>query len=248
MARKCQIGSHEGGSSPSLPCYSWSLRDKAFDAQEDNPLLVTASSSSDSFNGTYQWLIARAAGCTRVTDLWKLPSFHFVNSYDYLIVKTAKYNHARDAANRQTGVRALQFFEDGHIKSWLPTVKGSNTFVKAEVLASMKMEKYAVQRNCSWQWHPWSSPSCMHVPSRVSCDTLNIFLLPNISMIPLLSINVLSPIQLFFFSSCRKAKEVQARPCSIGIVLVIKATENHTLPTKASINLRRTTFVLFRRF
>ena len=73
-------------------------------------------------------------------DLRKLPPFDFVKLYDYLVLKTAKYDHNTIYHSGYNKLKAYQFFKEGHIKSLHLSVKGNTTFVKGEVLPSVKQD------------------------------------------------------------------------------------------------------------
>ena len=67
----------------------------AVSEQENVPLLVETASKKNASDITYESLVAETVDCVVWdTDLRGLPPFHFVQLYDYLVVKTAKYDHA----------------------------------------------------------------------------------------------------------------------------------------------------------
>lgn len=92
---------------------------------------------------TYEVIIREANNCVWSKDLRELPAFTFVQLYDYLVKKTSKYNNL-DVSNSAgyKKLKAFNFFKEGHIKDLQLCQKDNNVYVKAEVLASMKSEKY----------------------------------------------------------------------------------------------------------
>lgn len=78
---------------------------------------------------------------TWTKDLQTLPEFHFVELYDYLVKKTAKYDHESVRTSGYKKLKAFQFFKEGHIKDQQVSSVGGLKYVKAEVLASMKQAK-----------------------------------------------------------------------------------------------------------
>lgn len=119
--------------------------------QENAPLLLVASgcSAKTAQDITYESLVAEAADCVWETDLRGLPPFNFVQLYDYLVIKTAKYDHASIRTSGYKKLKAFQFFKGGHIRKTHIGAKGGITFVKGEVLASMKQQKYKVMISMS---------------------------------------------------------------------------------------------------
>lgn len=114
-------------------------------SQEDNiPMIAALCSRKNIGDTTYESLVAAAVACTWVTDLRGLPPFNFVQLYDYLVLKTAKYDHAAIRTAGYKKLKAFQFFKEGHIKNMHIGVTGGVTYVKGEVLASMKQQKYKV--------------------------------------------------------------------------------------------------------
>lgn len=110
---------------------------------------VVLSSTSSTKNVhedlTYKRLEAETTSCSWSLDLRKLPPFNFIQLYDYLVLKTQKYNHASIRTSGYKKLKAFQFFKEGHIKK-LCVSDSSNgpIYVKGEVLASMKQIKYKV--------------------------------------------------------------------------------------------------------
>lgn len=91
---------------------------------------------------TYEVIIREANGLIWKKDLRELPSVSFVQLYDYLVTKTSKYSQLDICTGGYKKLRAFQFFKEGHIKDLQLCSNENFTIVKAEVLASMKAEKY----------------------------------------------------------------------------------------------------------
>ena len=113
--------------------------------QKNAPLLLVASScSTKNADITYESLLAEAADCIWATDLPGLPPFNFVQfvRLSCTVIKTAKYDHASIRTSGYKKLKAFKLFKEGHIRKTHIGAKGGLTFVKGEVLASMKQKKY----------------------------------------------------------------------------------------------------------
>lgn len=75
-------------------------------------------------------------------DLRTIPEFDFVELYDYLVRRTMKYDHESIRTLGYKKLKAFQFFKEGHIKDLQVCSVGRLSYLKAEVLASMKQIKY----------------------------------------------------------------------------------------------------------
>ena len=112
--------------------------------------MVETACKKNAIDITYVSLIAETVDCVVWdTDLRGLPPFHFVQLYDYLVVKTAKYDHASIRSSGYKKLKAFQFFKEGHIRKTHIGANDGITYVKAEVLASMKQKKYKVMVSMS---------------------------------------------------------------------------------------------------
>ena len=72
------------------------------------------------------------------------PLFTCIQLYDYLVIKTFKYDHLAMKSTGYKKMKASQFFSEDHIKSLEVASKDGLTFLKAAVLASMKSQRYNV--------------------------------------------------------------------------------------------------------
>ena len=88
--------------------------------------------------------MAEAVDCVWATDLRGLPPFNFVQLYDQLVIKTAKYDYASIRSSGYKKLKAFQFFEEGQIRRTHISAKGGVTYVKGEVLVSIKPGFYIV--------------------------------------------------------------------------------------------------------
>jgi hypothetical protein len=109
---------------------------------DEQPLVTAVSNRRQSEDVTYEKLVSVAAGCVWEKDLRSLPSLNFVQLYDYLVLKTAKYDHSSIQTSGYKKLKAYQFFKEGHIKEMLVGSSGGISYVKSDVLASMKQVKY----------------------------------------------------------------------------------------------------------
>ena len=92
---------------------------------------------------TYEKIIKETNSSTWTKDLRTLPEFHFIELYDYLVVKTQKYDHESVRTSGYKKLKAFQFFKEGHIKDLQVCSVGGTKYAKAEILASMKQGKYS---------------------------------------------------------------------------------------------------------
>ena len=123
-----------------LRCYVLVERSKANSTVE-----ATADARPEplqSTDTTYEVVIKEATGCVWKKDLRELPSFTFVQLYDYLVKKTSKYDSLDASKTGYKKLKAFQFFKEGHIKDLQLCHKDNRVYVKAEVLASMRSIKY----------------------------------------------------------------------------------------------------------
>jgi len=135
-----------------LRCYVLTERRRTTTSQTtstttDATTTETTNETAKNFDITYEVLIKEANGCIWNKDLRKLPSFTFVQLYDYLVKKTSKYQLEAIDTTAATGykkLKAFQFYKEGHIKDIQLCEKNGFIYVKAEVLASMKSVKYKV--------------------------------------------------------------------------------------------------------
>ena len=88
--------------------------------------------------------MAEPVDCVWATDLRGLPPFNFVQLYGYLVIKTAKYDHSSIRTSGDKKLKAFQFFKEGQIRRTHVSAKGGITYVKGEVLVSMKQQKFKV--------------------------------------------------------------------------------------------------------
>ena len=88
--------------------------------------------------------MAEAVVCVWATNLRGLPPFNFVQLYDYLVIETAKYDHASIRTSGYKKLKAFQFFKEGQISRTHVSAKGGITYFKGEVLVSMKQQKFKV--------------------------------------------------------------------------------------------------------
>ena len=78
------------------------------------------------------------------TDLRQLPEMNFIQLYDYLVVSTRKYRHIVLKGTHYKKLKSYQFFFEGNVKKLESKVFDNKTYVKANVLPSMKKTPYRV--------------------------------------------------------------------------------------------------------
>ena len=76
------------------------------------------------------------------SDLRNLPKMNFIQLYDYLVVSTRKYRHIVLKGTHYKKLKSYQFFFEGNVKKLESKVFENKTYVKANVLPSMKKTPY----------------------------------------------------------------------------------------------------------
>lgn len=130
-----------------LRCCVLQGRESSASSQESNSFAdcLTTSTKNDHPDVTYESLEAESTVRSWTTDLRQLPPFNIIQLYDYLVLKTEKYEHECLKSSGYKKLKAYQFFKEGHIKSLSVSCSSSGpTYLKGEVLASMKQVKYKV--------------------------------------------------------------------------------------------------------
>lgn len=130
-----------------LRCEVLAKRKELKDSQtEDSP--VSSSTSQDINNSsvreiTYKVIATESELCEWSTDLRHLPSLSFVQLYDYLVVDTLQYDHEQfKKSGGFKKLKSFKFFKDGHLKNMTCGTLGERTYVKCQVLASMRKQRY----------------------------------------------------------------------------------------------------------
>lgn len=126
-----------------LRCHVVLSREKSSSPTQATLPVNEQENQTDNVDQTYEIIIRGATGCTWSKDLRGLPALTFVQLYDYLVNKTLKYKSADVTSCEYKKLKAFQFFKEGHIKDMQVCQKDGKVFVKAEVLASMKSQKYS---------------------------------------------------------------------------------------------------------
>lgn len=78
------------------------------------------------------------------TDLRNLPKMNFVQLYDYLVVSTRKYRHIVLKGTNYKKLKSYQFFFEGNVKKLKCKGHDNKSYVRANVLPSMKKSAYRV--------------------------------------------------------------------------------------------------------
>lgn len=110
--------------------------------EHEKPLINVVSNVKSNEGLTYDQLLCEGSQCQWSKDLRTLPPFNLVQLYEYLVIKTTKYNHSSIQTSAYKKLKAYQFFKEGHIKDLQVGCPSNIVYVKAEVLASMKQAKY----------------------------------------------------------------------------------------------------------
>ncbi|XP_078372649.1 uncharacterized protein LOC144656291 [Oculina patagonica] len=78
------------------------------------------------------------------SDLRHLPEMNFIQLYDYLVVSTRKYRHIVLKGTHYKKLKSYQFFFEGNVKKLEVKLFENKTYVRANVLPSMKKTPYRV--------------------------------------------------------------------------------------------------------
>jgi len=122
----------------------------AIGAKTSSP--ATASSAESEVHSknneevTYQRLLNTIKDPKWSKDLRNSPDITFVQLYDYLVVKTAKYDRLalKSSGTGYKKLKSFNFFAEGHIKSIEVTSSDEFRYVKSLVMASMLSKRYGV--------------------------------------------------------------------------------------------------------
>ena len=116
-----------------LPSANNRKNDEAHSSQEQN---------NDGF--LYEPTIRRISALGWSSDLRDLPEMNFIQLYDYLVVSTRKYRHIVLKGTNYKKLKSYQFFFEGNVRKLESKCFGEKTYVKANVLPSMKRTPYKV--------------------------------------------------------------------------------------------------------
>ena len=78
--------------------------------KHEKSLVNIVSTHKKSEETTYQQMLREVSGCEWTKDLRNLPSFNFIQLYDYLVKKTSKYDHSSILTSGYKKLKPYQFF------------------------------------------------------------------------------------------------------------------------------------------
>ena len=78
------------------------------------------------------------------SDLRDLPEINFIQLYNHLVVSTRKYRHIVLKGTHYKKLKSYQFFFEGNVKKLETKLFENKTYVRANVLPSMKRTPYRV--------------------------------------------------------------------------------------------------------
>ena len=108
--------------------------------------------------------MAEAVDCVWAINLRGPPPFNFVQLYDYLVIKTAKYDHTLIRTSGYKKLKAFQFFKEGHIMRTHISPKGDNLCLRR----SISLNEAAEIKGHDFYEPSWgSTESSLPVSSRV---------------------------------------------------------------------------------
>ena len=90
----------------------------------------------------YEATMVRISALGWSSDLRNLPEMNFIQLYDYLVVSTRKYRHIVLKGTHYKKLKTYQCFFEGNVKKLESKVFENKTYVKANVLPSMKKTPY----------------------------------------------------------------------------------------------------------
>ena len=92
----------------------------------------------------YEATMRRISALGWSSDLRDLPEMNFIQLYDYLVVSTRKYRHIVLKGTHYKKLKSYQFFFEGNVKKLETKLFENKTYVRANVLPSMKRTPYRV--------------------------------------------------------------------------------------------------------
>eukprot|EP00795_Rhopilema_esculentum_P003488 gene3488-1870_t len=106
---------------------------------------TTPSSETEKSALTYEEIFrSRCGHLPWVSDLRNTPPFSFIQLYEYLVVKTFKYNHIVLKSTAYKKLKSFQFFYEGFIKKFSVAKDNDCTYFDIRMKASMKNTLYKV--------------------------------------------------------------------------------------------------------
>ena len=109
---------------------------------ENEAALPAEGQNESSFQ--YEATLWRISALGWSSDLRHLPEMNFIQLYDYLVVSTCKYQPIVLKGTHYKKLKSYQFFFKGNVKKLESKSFEDKTYVKANVLPSMKRTPYKV--------------------------------------------------------------------------------------------------------
>ncbi|KAK3092814.1 hypothetical protein FSP39_007483 [Pinctada imbricata] len=142
------------GNKAALVSKCFALHTRSETEQNSTPDTVIAATCTDILSSldlsernsiTYNELLKSATGRQWSNDLRLFPVLNFHQLFEYLVQKTKKYGNDEMKGFVYKKMRAYQYFKEGHISRYQIAKSQCTIWVKAEVIASMKHERYKVR-------------------------------------------------------------------------------------------------------
>ena len=111
---------------------------------EEVPSPQDQEQSQDECDFKYEVTMRRISALGWSSDLRDLPEMNFIQLYDYLVVSTRKYRHIVLKGTHYKKLKSYQFFFEGNVKKLETKLFENKTYVRANVLPSMKRTPYRV--------------------------------------------------------------------------------------------------------
>ena len=119
---------------------------------EEVPSPQDQEQGQDECDFKYEETMRRISALGWSSDLRDLPEMNFIQLYDYLVVSTRKYRHIVLKGTHYKKLKSYQFFFEGHVKRLETKLFENKTYVRANVLPSMKRTPYiqSCRRVCTY--------------------------------------------------------------------------------------------------
>ena len=113
---------------------------------ENEEVLPTQEQDQNQDEGDFKYeaTMRRISALGWSSDLRHLPEMNFIQLYDYLVVSTRKYRHIVLKGTHYKKLKSYQFFFEGNVKKLETKIFENKTYVRANVLPSMKRTPYRV--------------------------------------------------------------------------------------------------------
>ena len=100
----------------------------------------------------YEATMVRISALGWSSDLRNLPEMNFIQLYDYPVVSTRKYHHIVLRGTHYDKLKSCQFFLEGNVKKLEGKIFENKTYVRENLLHSMKKTPYRAVWILTYLW------------------------------------------------------------------------------------------------